>query len=717
LETHDAEADGAVAGVGGFSGVGGVEVDVDDVIEGSDGDGDGLAEHVVIEHAVFGDVGVEDDGAEVTDGRFFVRGVEGDLGAQVAGVDDADVVLRAAEVAGVLEGNPGVTGFEDHLEHLLPEVDRFDFAGPDFAFFGHFLVFEVALFEGLTVEVVEVGAFVGAKESPVLSLFHAFHEEVGHPVGGVHVVGATAFVPGVDAELEKVLDIVVPGLEVGAAGTTALSALVNGDELVVVKLQERNDALRFAIGALNVATGAANGGPRAPESAGPLGEVSVFGDAALHDGLDGVIDLVEVAGGELAVEGAGVEESGRGGAEFAAFIEVVKADDPVLGVRFLGFEESHGNPHPEELGRFHTAGLLAGLVDLEVAIVEGGDSEEIEIEVSGGIEGVGETVDVVFIEDILADAFDFDAVLEVGLEVLLVGFLEGLDAIGEDIPREDFFVDVGKEDASGELGHVGVLFEEGLGVEDDGLLEVLTGDFGADGAAELVLDIFLGHGELEADHGKLDTLLEFGAVPELGLAVLGDGDEGFLGGVLDFDRVFEAEAGALVAIADVVGGDLKEALAHEFFLNKVLDILDVDEGLVAEADAGGDGMGDALGAFGVLLDGEKGPGDRLLDLGLGPGDDVAIPPDEANGHGVGLFVDGDFASALEGALEDERLGDVVGVVFDESLLDEEVEVVLGELEVSSTLNLIHERLGNAVGDGRDEGAVFVGEDGVLGLVA
>ena len=58
LETHDTESDGAVAAVGRFRGVGGVEVDVDDVIECADGDGDGLTEHLVVEHAVFGDVGV-----------------------------------------------------------------------------------------------------------------------------------------------------------------------------------------------------------------------------------------------------------------------------------------------------------------------------------------------------------------------------------------------------------------------------------------------------------------------------------------------------------------------------------------------------------------------------------------------------------------------------------------------------------------------------------
>ena len=83
LQAHDAEADGAVAGVCGLGSDGGVEVDVDDAIKGADGDGDGFLEHLVVDDAVLADVGIEDDGAEVADGGFFIGGVEGDLGAQV----------------------------------------------------------------------------------------------------------------------------------------------------------------------------------------------------------------------------------------------------------------------------------------------------------------------------------------------------------------------------------------------------------------------------------------------------------------------------------------------------------------------------------------------------------------------------------------------------------------------------------------------------------
>jgi hypothetical protein len=68
VQAHDAEADGAVAEVGGLGGLGRVEVDVDDVVERADGDADGLAELLVIEGAVGLEVVVEDDGAEVADG-------------------------------------------------------------------------------------------------------------------------------------------------------------------------------------------------------------------------------------------------------------------------------------------------------------------------------------------------------------------------------------------------------------------------------------------------------------------------------------------------------------------------------------------------------------------------------------------------------------------------------------------------------------------------
>ena len=118
--------------------------------------------------------------------------------------------------------------------------------------------------------------------------------------------------------------------------------------------------------------------------------------------------------------------------------------------------------------------------------------------------------------------------LEVAAEGFGVGGFEAFDAVADDVPVEDFFVDVREEDAAGEFGHVGVFLDEGAGVEADGFLEVFGGDFGADGAAEFALEFVFAEGELEADGGELDALLELLSVPEVGLAVAGDGDEGFL---------------------------------------------------------------------------------------------------------------------------------------------------------------------------------------------
>ena len=157
-------------------------------------------------------MGVEDNRTEVTDRRFFVTGIESDLSAEVTRMDHPGVILRAAKITGILESDPRVTRFEDHLEHLFPELDRFNFPRPDLTFFGLLLVFEVALFESLPVKVVEIRTLIRTEKSPRLTCLHALHEEIRNPVGGVHVMGSTTLVPGVDAKLEEVLDIVVPRL-------------------------------------------------------------------------------------------------------------------------------------------------------------------------------------------------------------------------------------------------------------------------------------------------------------------------------------------------------------------------------------------------------------------------------------------------------------------------------------------------------------------------
>ncbi len=90
---------------------------------------------------------------------------------------------------------------------------------------------------------MEIGTFVRAEKSPRLTRFHALHEKIRNPVGGVHVMGPTALVPRVNPQLKEVLDIIMPRFKIGATGATTLASLIHCDELVVVQLEEGNDAL------------------------------------------------------------------------------------------------------------------------------------------------------------------------------------------------------------------------------------------------------------------------------------------------------------------------------------------------------------------------------------------------------------------------------------------------------------------------------------------
>ena len=178
--------------------------------------------------AVLGHVGGQVDRAQVAHGDLAVVGMQGDLGTQVGAVHHAHVLVGVAQVAGVLEGQPGVAGLEEHGEHLAPQVHRLDaLVDLHLAPLGAGLVGGVGGLEGLARQVVQVRGLVGGEQRPVLVLRHPLHEEVRHPVGGVHVVGAPAVVAGVLAQIQELLDVHVPGLEVGADRALALAAVVD----------------------------------------------------------------------------------------------------------------------------------------------------------------------------------------------------------------------------------------------------------------------------------------------------------------------------------------------------------------------------------------------------------------------------------------------------------------------------------------------------------
>ena len=123
LETHDAQAHRAVTQIGVARLGIGVEVDVHHVVEHPHGGGDGLAPASRGRCPLLGDVLGQVDRAEVAN-RDLVTLVFSVISVQrFEVVHDADVLLRRADVARVLEGDPRVPGLEQHREHLAPQLD------------------------------------------------------------------------------------------------------------------------------------------------------------------------------------------------------------------------------------------------------------------------------------------------------------------------------------------------------------------------------------------------------------------------------------------------------------------------------------------------------------------------------------------------------------------------------------------------------------------
>ncbi len=571
MEAHEAKADGAVAEVGVAGLGGGVVVDVDHVIEHAHGSGDGGSEGVAVDSTI-ADVGGKVDGAEVADGGFFCGGVEEDLGAEVGGVDDADVLLGGAEVGGVLEGDPGVACLEEHGEHFAPEGLGFDaFEESDFAFVGHLLVFGIAGFEGGACEVVKVGAVGGVEEGPGAAGFDALHKEVGDPVGGVHVVGAAAFVTRVFAEFEEVFDVEMPGLEVCAHGAFAFAALVDGDSGVVGDFEEGDDALGGAVGAGDVGACSADVGPVVAKAAGPFGEFGIVGDA-LEDVVQIVHDGGKVAGGELWGEGAGVKERGGGGDEAVGGEEVVEFDGALVFLGAFVEGEAEGNAHPKVLGCLDAAAFD---VD-EVTVVDGLDAEVVEEEVSGGLEGVSDFLEVVF-EEFGGEAFGFDAAGDVVDEVGSVECGDFCKCWGG-IESEGFAVNDVEHEAGGHVGVGGVALNTFTGSKDEGVfelveahavVELLDGGLGDFGPVGLVFEAFAGKaagfaqgmGINRPECAVGETHVELGLWATVHSAVATQG----------------ASFATLFAVEDVGACYGVVSLLHEDLFGVILDLLDFDD--------------------------------------------------------------------------------------------------------------------------------------------
>ena len=253
----------------------------------------------------------EVDRAEVADRGLAVGGDLDDLGAQVGQVDDGPARgvagLVAGAVAGVLEGHPAVAGLGEGAHHLAVQVaglDLPDVRGPPPRRGGR---------PRRTPRPTGRAArgLVGVDQRPVGVGLDAAHELVGDPVGEVEVVGAPGVLAGVVAQLEELLDVGVPRLEVDAGGALAPAALVDRGDRRVEGAQERHDAVGLAVGAADQRAAGADPGEADADAAGELRQLRHLGVARV-DRVEVVARAVdEVARRHLGVPGAGVEQRRR----------------------------------------------------------------------------------------------------------------------------------------------------------------------------------------------------------------------------------------------------------------------------------------------------------------------------------------------------------------------------------------------------------------------
>ena len=381
LQAHAAQADRAPAQVAAAGGLDRVEVQVDHPVQLAHGQAHGLGQAVEVERPVGVHVVGQVDRTQVAHRRLRGRGDLQDLGAQVGQVDDVAGLcgLVAGAVALVLEGHPAVAGLGQGAHHPRVQLARRDRAHRLALGFG----LAVGGLERLAVQVGQLRHRVRVEQRPVLAGLHAGHEQVGDPVGQVEVVGAAGVVAGVVAQLQEVLDVGVPGLQVHAGRALALAALVDCGDRGVERPQPRHDAIGMPVGGADQRAARAHPGPAHPDAAAELGQL---GDVAVAgvDRLQRVGRRVQQeARGQLLVGGAGVEQGGRGG----QVVELAHA--PVQRQRFGHVLAERGGDAQEELlrGLDH---LAAVRVAQQVAVIQRAQAEVVEAPVQRRVDGVVE---------------------------------------------------------------------------------------------------------------------------------------------------------------------------------------------------------------------------------------------------------------------------------------------------------------------------------------
>ncbi len=426
----------------------------------------------------------------------------------------------------------------------------------------------------------------------------------------------------------------MPGFQVGAYRAFALATLVDGHGRVVHDFQERNHALRLAVGAFDVRTQRADWRPVVAQAASELGEHGVIVDGAV-DARQVIRNGGQVAARQLWTQGTGVEQ-GRGRSHVVERRQQVVELDGTVFFLLLFDRQAHGHAHEEDLRQLKAHAIL---VD-EVAVVQGLQAQ------------VGELL-IALVVDRLAQFFQVKGGQHRVQQLVL-------DAFG-DVRRQGLGVQVDHFVVGGALGH----FQEVQAFGTQGVHQQAGSD---ERVVRLALDQGpRGHHQSGVDVGQVDAVVQVfqgffldQVAVHFSQAFAGLGDDGVQaahvqrrhGAVgfgdadawVGFDRgVARGAGGALlgpaITVDDVVAGHFLLAGAHEGQFDLVLDFFDVDGAtrrhatLEGGADLFGqarDGVVDARrGGCGAAFNCEERFGDSDGNLVVGVGDNGTVTLDHA----------------------------------------------------------------------------------------
>src|SRR5690349_21174500 len=111
LEAHDAQPHRAMLQIGITRFGDSIEIDIDDIVQHAHRYAYGSLELGCVQFAIL-DVRCEVDRAQIAHGDLVIVGVQRYLGTKIGAMHYPDMVLRRPDIAGVLESNPWMTGFE-----------------------------------------------------------------------------------------------------------------------------------------------------------------------------------------------------------------------------------------------------------------------------------------------------------------------------------------------------------------------------------------------------------------------------------------------------------------------------------------------------------------------------------------------------------------------------------------------------------------------------